>query len=209
MYVPAHFTETDPQAVAALIRDFPLAVVVGLTAGGLVANHLPLLMPEPDRLVGHVARNNAIHRDLAQDQEVLVIFRGEDAYVSPNLYPAKALHHRAVPTWNYQAVHIRGTIRFDHGDKAKRAAVGRLTRDRETRQNGDAAWKMADAPRDYMEEMLGAIVAFDIAVTEVIAKSKLSQNRDDADHAAVRAAMTDGGKATLAARMQARRPDRK
>lgn len=201
MYLPDHFVESDPAEVAALIRDFPLAVVVAMTPEGLVANHLPLLMPAPDRLVGHVAAANSMHRDLSDGAEVLAIFRGEDGYVSPNLYPSKAAHHRAVPTWNYQAVHLRGKIRFHRDDKARRAAVGRLTKAQETRANGADAWKMADAPEDYMATMLDSIVAFEIAVTGVLAKSKLNQNRDAADRAAVAGAMARDGRATLARRM--------
>lgn len=183
MYVPAHFAETDAAEIAALLDAFPLACVVAQTGSGLVANHLPLLAGAAGTLIGHCALANPMHREIADGQEVLAIFRGDDAYVSPNFYPGKAEHHRHVPTWNYQVVHVHGTITFQHDDKAKRAAVGLLTRHHERRLDGADAWRMADAPADYMERMLAAIVAFRIDVVRTLAKSKLSQNRDARDHA--------------------------
>ena len=145
------------------MRTAPLACIVAQTDAGLIANHLPLLTGADGALVGHVALANDMHRLVADGQEVLVIFRGEDGYVSPNFYPSKAEHHRHVPTWNYQVVHVYGDIRFQHDERAKRAAVGLLTRDHERRVNGDRAWRMADAPADYMTQMLAGIVAFRIA----------------------------------------------
>ena len=117
---------------------------------------------------------------------MLAVFRGADAYISPNTYPSKADHHRHVPTWNYQAVHIHGTISFQHDSHSKRAAVALLTRLHERRQNGPAAWKMADAPADYIDGMLKAIVGFAIPIDRLEGKRKLSQNRSPADIAGVR-----------------------
>jgi len=198
MYLPPHFQETDPSEIAGLIDSFPLAALVAQTQGGLVANHLPLLRAPDGGLIGHVARANDIHRLLDDGQEVMAIFRGEEAYVTPNAYPSKAEHHRAVPTWNYQVVHVMGTIAFRHDDHAKRAAVALLTRDHERRVNGPAAWKMADAPSDYIAGMLEQIVAFRITPTRTIAKSKLSQNRTEADRAGVIENLTTRGESGLA-----------
>ena len=202
MYLPAHFEETDAAEVAALMAAFPLACLVAETAEGLVANHLPLLVGPDGALVGHVALANDLHRLVAEGQEVMAVFRGEEAYVSPNLYPSKAAHHRHVPTWNYQAVHVHGPIAFRHDEKAKRAAVGLLTREHERRLNGDAAWRMADAPADYLTGMLANIVAFRIEVRRVIAKAKLSQNRDPADFAGVVDSLEARGREAMAARMR-------
>jgi len=202
MYLPAHFEETDAAEVAALMAAFPLACLVAATPGGLVANHLPLLVGSDGALVGHVALANDLHRLVAEGQEVMAVFRGEEAYVSPNLYPSKAEHHRHVPTWNYQAVHVHGPIAFRHDEKAKRAAVGLLTREHERRLNGDAAWRMADAPADYMAGMLANIVAFRIEVRRVIAKAKLSQNREPADFAGVVDSLKARGRDGMVARMR-------
>ena len=202
MYLPAHFEETDAAEVAALMAAFPLACLVAETPEGLVANHLPLLVGPDGALIGHVALANDLHRLVAEGQEVMAVFRGEEAYVSPNLYPSKAVHHRHVPTWNYQAVHVHGPIAFRHDEKAKRAAVGLLTREHERRLNGDAAWRMADAPADYLTGMLANIVAFRIEVRRVIAKAKLSQNREPADFAGVVESLEARGRDGMAARMR-------
>lgn len=201
MYVPEHFRETDRGEIAEVMAGAPLACVVAQTEAGLIANHLPLLVATDGALIGHVALANDMHRVVAEGQEVLAIFRGEDGYVSPNYYPGKAEHQRAVPTWNYQVVHVHGAIRFQHDEKAKRAAVGLLTRLHERRVNGDAGWRMADAPADYMTGMLAAIVAFRIEVSRVLAKSKLSQNRDARDLAGAVEGVRASGNATLAERM--------
>ena len=202
MYLPEHFRETDPAEVAGLIAAFPLAAIVAQTEQGLVANHIPVMAEGDAALIGHVALANDMHRIIPDGTEVLAIFRGQDAYVSPNLYPSKALHHRHVPTWNYQVVHVAGRISFQHDDKTKRAIVGRLTRDHERAMNGDAAWRMADAPSDYMAGMLAAIVAFRIDITGIIAKAKLSQNREAADHAGVVDSVTARGLEVMATRMR-------
>jgi transcriptional regulator len=202
MYLPPHFEEPSRDEIAALIRDFPLAVVAASTPEGLIANHLPLFPEGEDALVGHVAEKNDMHRLLAEGQEVLAIFRGEEGYVSPNLYPSKAVHHRHVPTWNYQVVHVHGAIAFQHDEKAKRAAVGRLTRVHETRMNGAAAWRMADAPADFMTAMLDGIVAFRIAISRIVAKSKLSQNREPADFGSVAGSFEARGLDGIAGRMR-------
>ncbi|MGV3574538.1 MAG: FMN-binding negative transcriptional regulator [Devosia sp.] len=203
MYLPEHFKEIDPQEIAAVIAAAPLGCVVANTAEGLIANHMPILVDKRGELVGHIALANDMHRLIAEGQEVLVIFRGVDGYVSPNFYPSKAEHHKQVPTWNYQVVHVHGTISFQHDESSKRAAVGLLTREHERRINGAKAWRMADAPADYMTDMLGKIVAFRIAVTRTIAKSKLSQNKDMRDFDGAVDGLKSSGQDALATRMAA------
>lgn len=205
MYIPAHFQEISRDEVARILEAAPLACIVAQTAEGLIANHIPLLSAPDGTLIGHVALANDMHRLIGEDQEVLAVFRGEDGYVSPNFYPSKPEHHRHVPTWNYQAVHVHGRIRFQHDDHAKRAAVGLLTRLHERRLHGAAAWRMADAPTDYMEGMLAAIVAFRIGVTRVLAKSKLSQNREERDYLGAIEGLQASGEAGLAGAMERRR----
>ena len=204
MYLPEHFKEIGEAEIASVIRAAPLACIVAHTEAGLIANHLPLLMASDGALVGHVALANDMHRLIADGQEVLAIFRGEDGYVSPNFYPSKADHHRHVPTWNYQVVHVYGEITFQHDERAKRAAVGLLTRDHERRLNGDKAWRMADAPADFIVQMLAGIVAFRIAVRRVLAKSKLSQNREARDYQGVVEGLRASGNDALAERMALR-----
>ncbi|MFO1140552.1 MAG: FMN-binding negative transcriptional regulator [Paracoccus sp. (in: a-proteobacteria)] len=206
MYVPPHFQEVSPGEIAAIIAAAPLACIVAQTAQGLIANHIPLLSAPDGGLIGHVALANDMHRLIADGQEVMAIFRGEDGYVSPNFYPSKPEHHRHVPTWNYQVVHAQGTISFQHDDHAKRAAVGLLTRIHERRVNGDQAWRMADAPADYMQQKLAGIVAFRITVAGWQAKSKLSQNRDARDYLGAVEGLRASGQNALAERMEMRLP---
>lgn len=206
MYIPPHFLETDPAQIRGLIEATPLACLVAQTDEGLVANHIPLLSGPDGTLIGHVALANDLHRLLPDGHGVLAVFRGEDGYISPNSYPSKALHHRHVPTWNYRVAHVQGTISFQHDDHSKRAAVGLLTRLHERRLNGAQAWRMADAPADYMQAMLAGIVAFRIRVTRVLAKSKLSQNRDEADYRGAVEGLRTAGNTGLAQLMDTRRP---
>ncbi len=201
MYVPEHFREVAPSEIAHVIAAAPLACIVANTADGLVANHIPVLVAADGALIGHVALANDIHRTVGEGQEVLAIFRPADAYVSPNFYPSKAEHHRHVPTWNYQAVHVTGAISFQHEERAKRAVVGLLTREHERRLNAERAWRMADAPADFMTDMLAGIVAFRIEVQRVIAKSKLSQNREARDYQGVIDGLTRNENRSLAESM--------
>lgn len=202
MYLPDHFKEVDTAAIAALIAEAPLGCIVAQTDQGLIANHIPLLMDKSGDLIGHVALANDMHRLIPDGQEVLTIFRGVDGYISPNYYPSKQEHHRHVPTWNYQIVHVHGAITFQHDERSKRAAVGLLTRDQERHYNGEHAWRMADAPADYMADMLTKIVAFRIVVSRVLAKSKLSQNRTEPDFEGAVTGVSASGRPALAERMK-------
>ena len=202
MYVPDHFQEKDLDAVHQIVSTAPLCALVAQTPSGLVANHLPVLL-DGKRLIGHIARANDLHRVLDDDSPVLAIFQAGDAYISPNWYPSKADHHRHVPTWNYRVAHLHGRIRFFHEESAGRAVVARLTRTHEEATHGDAAWRMSDAPPDFIDGMLKEIVAFEITVTRVQAKAKLSQNRAPEDYRGVVRALDDRGEHGLAADMRA------
>lgn len=203
---PPHFEEADPAAIAEIIDDSPLSCLVAQTTAGLIANHLPILRAPSGALIGHVALANQMHDLIPETQEVLVIFRRDDAYVSPNFYPSKQDHHRHVPTWNYEVVHVYGTMTFQHDEPAKRAAVGLLTRTHERRLNGEKAWRMADAPPDYMTQMLAAIVAFKLTPTRILGKSKLSQNREARDYQGAVEGLRRTDHSALADRMAARAP---
>ncbi len=205
MYIPAHFHETDPSAIGAMIAAHPLAQVVAHTAQGLVANPLPLLAVDETTLVGHVALANDMHNVVRSGSDVLIIFQGNNAYISPNWYPSKSIDHAVVPTWNYETVHIHGRISFQHDNKSKIDAVGRLTKTHEQATNGAQAWKMADAPPDYLAKMLDGIVAIQIDITRTFAKPKLSQNKSADDINGVADALHQRGDKDIAAAI--RQPD--
>ena len=166
--------------VLKLINSAPLVTLVAHTSAGLRADHIPLLMVK-DRLIGHVALANDLHEILDLNHDVLAVFSGENAYISPNWYPSKTDTHEVVPTWNYGVVHLHGRITFYHDHKSKLVVVGQLTKVFETRTNGNVAWRMSDMPADFMEQKLHGIVTFEIQPTRILGKSKLSQNKSDAD----------------------------
>ena len=184
MYQPAHFVEQDPEALLALMQAAPLATLV---RGGaeLAADFLPLEVARVGdgwRLSGHVARANPLWRE-ADGQPVLVVFQGPQAYVSPSWYPAKAQHHKVVPTWNYTMVQAHGRLRAIDDPAWVHAFVTRLTE----RHEGDRSmpWHVTDAPADYIDAMQRAIVGIEIAVTRLEGKFKLSQNRSAEDRTGV------------------------
>jgi transcriptional regulator len=180
MYVPAHFAVQDQEALYQLINEHPLGVLVTNGAGGLDANHIPFeLAPnegEHGVLRAHVARNNSVWNDVQNGADVMVVFRAEDAYVTPNWFPSKHEFHKQVPTWNYRVVHAHGKITIQDNEKFVRGMVARLTRVHEASQ--PVPWKMTDAPKDYIDMMLKAIVGIEIEITRLDGKFKLSQNRE-------------------------------
>lgn len=202
MYLPAEFAETDPELIRDVIAQFPLATVVAQTAEGLTANHIPLIMTAPDRIIGHIAIANRLHEWVSPTQDIIAIFQGAQAYISPNWYPSKAESHSQVPTWNYEVVHVHGRMTFQHDEKSKIAAVGRLTKIFETQTNGADAWRMSDAPADFMKSKLAGIVAFEIAVTRIVAKSKLNQNKSRQDIENVSENLLSQGAVRMSERMK-------
>jgi transcriptional regulator len=191
MYQPAHFNQADGAAVAALIAAHPLATLVTAQDGGLTADHIPLLFDAQRGLhgflVGHVARANPIWRT-ASGQAALAIFQGPQAYVSPSWYPSKAANAKVVPTWNYAVVHAHGQLRAIDDSVWLHAFVTRLTHSRESARAHP--WAVTDAPPDYIDQMVNAIVGVEIELTRVEAKWKLSQNRNTADRLGVVAGLT-------------------
>lgn len=201
MHIPEIFSENDAGEIQRLIEAHPLALVTYATSGGVYAQHVPLIFDGQHRLIGHFAANNEICSQLQSGAQVLAVFSGQDSYVSPNWYPTKQQHHRHVPTWNYQAVHIRGSINFLAEPKAALGVVGKLTKHFEHQSNGSKACKMADAPREFIDELLAQITPFEILVDEVEAKSKLSQNRDLEDFDSVADELERRGQREFGARM--------
>lgn len=191
MYCPAAFRQDDLPSLHAQIQASGLAIVTSSGAQGLQASHLPLLLA-PDEgelgtLYGHFARANPHWRDLASGGEAMVLFSGADAYVHPGWYPAKAEHGKVVPTWNYIAVHAWGQAEvFDEPERLLEL-VSRLSERHE--QGRPQPWAVSDAPRDYIDAMLRAIVGFALPIRRLEGKWKLSQNRSKADQAAVRASL--------------------
>ncbi|GAB7538677.1 FMN-binding negative transcriptional regulator [Burkholderia sp. 3C] len=183
MYLPAHFTEARPDALHALIAAHPFGTLVTHGDGGLDANHLPFELDPAGGTLGvlhaHVARANPVWQQVANGAPVLAIFRAMDAYISPNWYPSKHEAHRQVPTWNYAVVHAHGRITVRDDERYVRGVVAKLTRRHEATQ--PVPWKMGDAPADFVDTLMKAIVGIEIEITRLEGKSKLSQNKDARD----------------------------
>ena len=183
MYLPGHFAQEDPAALQALMREFPLATLVHAGAGRLSADPVPLVYDAAtNSLRGHVARANPLWREAA-GQPVLALFHGPQTYVSPSWYASKALHQKVVPTWNYAVVQAHGRLEAIDDAGWLRELVGSLTESQEAAQA--APWRVEDAPADFVQQMLRAIVGIQIAVDRLQGKWKMSQNRDAADRAGV------------------------
>jgi transcriptional regulator len=183
MYIPKHFAETDVSVLHALIKSHPLATWVTQAEGELVANHIPFLLDpaqgELGTLVGHVARANPVWQTFPKTVNSLLVFQGAEAYITPSWYPSKQAHGKAVPTWNYAVVHAHGMPRIVEDRDWLLQHVSHLTNTHEANQ--PLPWKVADAPQDYIERMLEAIVGIEIPIAKLIGKWKVSQNRPEAD----------------------------
>ncbi|MBV6825354.1 FMN-binding negative transcriptional regulator [Pseudomonas sp. PD9R] len=188
MYLPKAFAIDDLQELQQQILGTRLAMIVTHGEQGLQASHLPLLLNAAEgpngTLYGHFAKANPQWQELQNGAEALVIFAGADAYVSPGFYPSKAEHGKVVPTWNYVAVHAYGTAEVFTDAERLLKLVSALT-DRHEAARAQP-WKVADAPADYIDGMLKAIVGFALPIQRLEGKRKLSQNRNTVDIAGVR-----------------------
>ena len=198
-YVPGHFRVEDAATLERFVAENGFATLVSTGPEGLWTSHVPLLIGRGSdgrlRLEGHMARANAHWESLESAAEVLAIFGGPHAYVSPSWYA----HHPSVPTWNYAVVHARGKARLVEPE-ALPALLARLTRKYE--EGRPAPWRIEDLPADFTPRLLAAIVGFEIAVERLEGKFKLSQNRRPADLEGVIAALEREGQGALAALMR-------
>jgi transcriptional regulator len=185
VYVPHHFRLDDPAQILAIVASAGSADLVTVGRDGVpVATLLPVIwQPERERLVAHMARANPHWRLIDGDAPALAIVNAAQAYVSPAWYASKAEHGRVVPTWNYSAVHLTGSIRVHDDVEWVRDAVTLLTGVHESARQ--PSWAVTDAPERYLRGQLRGIVGIEMTVTGVEAKAKLSQNRSEADRAGV------------------------
>ena len=195
MYTPGHFAVEDIATLHALIIAQPLATLVTHSAAGLNANHIPLQLDasagEYGVLRGHIARANRLWQEPGQDAQALAIFQGENAYISPSWYPSKQATSKGVPTWNYISVHAAGPLRFIEDSTWLRTHLDTLTNHHEDAM--PEPWRMADAPEDYIDKLLSAIVGLEMPIQRLEGKWKLSQNRSAEDQAGVVNALRSQG----------------
>lgn len=207
MYLPPHFAVTDPAELQRIVRDHPLGTLVTQFDGALDADHVPFEYdPAPADgapcgvLTAHVARNNPVWQRCGAGAPVMVVFRGAEAFVSPSWYPSKHESHRQVPTWNYEVVHAHGMLMVRDDERFVRGLVARLTREHEA---GEARpWKMGDSAPEFIDTLLRNIVGIQVAVSSLVGKSKLSQNKEARDRLGAAQTLDERGHAELAAQMR-------
>ncbi|MCK9634782.1 MAG: FMN-binding negative transcriptional regulator [Methylobacter tundripaludum] len=201
MYIPSQFEQPDIEVMHELIRNRPLATLVTLGANGINANHIPLhLEPAPEPfgvLRGHIARANPLWHDLASDVEMLAIFHGPDAYISPSWYATKQEAGKVVPTWNYAVVHAYGTLRIIDDAVWVRAQLEALTQQQEAAF--PEPWAVSDAPEDFTGKLIEAVVGIEMVITRLIGKWKVSQNQPPQNRRSVVQGLNAGGQSEAAA----------
>ena len=183
MYVPALFKEDRVPVLHEAIRKYGFGTLVTLSEQEMEASHLPMLLdPEPapfGTLLGHLARANPQWQRVKPGLEALAIFLGPNTYVTPSWYPTKQQTGKVVPTWNYLAIHVYGSISFFEDAAELRDHVSKMTGMHETPRA--APWAVSDAPADFVDQMVRAIVGFRLTITRLEGKWKMSQNRPRQD----------------------------
>ena len=189
IYLPPAFAESNPEALHELIEASGFATLISPDADDPMITHLPLLLDRArgaaGTLIGHVARGNPHWRKLMEQPQVLAVFHGPHTYVSPSWYGV----HPSVPTWNYAVVHVRGRARMIEDPAALEALVRRLVATFENPRL--VPWRM-ELPEDYQRGMIGGIVGFEIEISQLNGKFKLSQNRTREDRVRVINALEAG-----------------
>ena len=184
MYIPNSFRETDPAVMLDFISAHPFgALITTSPSAGLFATHLPFLTDRARGahgvLQGHIARANPHHDFPDTAADAMVIFTGPDAYITPTWYPAKQEHGKVVPTWNYVAVHVYGTLRFIDDRDFLMRHLDTLTDQHESSQ--PHPWAMHDAPQDFLEALARGTIGVELEITRLEGKWKMSQNRSHGD----------------------------
>lgn len=178
MYVSKHHAQSDLVEAQALIEAYPLGAWVAPSGEGLVANHVPFLLDRSrgkfGTLLGHVSRANPVWRQLAGSEQSVVMFQGPQSYITPGWYPSKQEHGKVVPTWNYAVAHAHGVARSIDDEGWLRDMLVRLTAAHESSQ--PLPWKLTDAPADFIDKLLRAVVGIEIPIERLVGKLKASQD---------------------------------
>lgn len=205
MYLPKHFSEHRIEVLHKLILENPFGTLVTQGQSGLDANHLPFEL-EPDfgklgMLSAHVSNKNPILTETSNLDEVLVIFKAGDAYISPTWLPSKKETQRQVPTWNYMIVHAKGRLKFHDNETRTRKLVAKLTKRHEASM--DSPWRMSDAPGEYISKLLKQISSIEIEITSLFGKFKLNQDDGARDMSAAGKKLIDQGEQAIGSAMLA------
>lgn len=194
MYAVEHFEQKSVPVMRSYLAANPFAALVVNTAEGLSVDHIPLDFDTGSsprgRLLGHIARSNPLWRKF-ESGPALAIFSGHQAYISPDWYASKATDPRVVPTWNYAAVHVSGTLRFFHDADRIQELLERLTEKFESSRS--TPWRVSDAPAEFTARLVGAVVGIELEIDDMVGKWKLSQNRPPKDRDGVMAGLRREG----------------
>lgn len=200
MYVPPHNREKRISVIHEAIESIRFGVLVTVGPDGPIATHVPMFvdpLPEPrGTIYGHIARANDQWKKTNPDISALATFVGPQAYISPSFYETKRLTGKVVPTWQYLAVQARGTIEFVHDRDRLHAIVRKSTQIQEVRS--EHPWAIEDAPLEYIDTMLKAIVGFQFEIAELDGAWKFSQNKNEADLHGVIEGLEERGDAAVA-----------
>ncbi len=180
MHVPKAFQQDDPVALHELMEKYPLASLITYSATGIEVNHIPFFLNKSKgklSLQGHIAKANPLWKLIKDKSQVLLVFHGPNCYISPNYYPTKKEQGKVVPTWNYVAVHVKGLLSYRFDTEFKLDMLNNLTIQHE--QNQEKPWSITDAPMQYIQRMLAAIVGLEIEILSITGKWKVSQNQPE------------------------------
>lgn len=196
MYLPSHFKESDPQQLHDYIRRYGFGLLIVADEQGIEANHVPFYLNRAEdgslgTLECHVARKNPVWQRVEQAASVLVVFQGPDAYVSPSWYATKAETGRVVPTWNYLAVHAEGVAKPVQDPAWLKQHLSRLTDQQESGRPDP--WAVSDAPADFTDQLMQAIVGIEIRIETLTGKRKASQNQPERNREGVRKGLAEAG----------------
>jgi transcriptional regulator len=188
MYLPSQFEETRIDVLHQLVQRHPLGLLITHDGQDIEANAIPFLLDagpagRPGTLLAHVARANPVWKEARHDADSLVVFQGPQAYISPGWYPSKAVTGQEVPTWNYVMVQARGRLRVRDDPQWVLNLITRLSERHEAGR--PMPWAVGDAPPDFIDKLLGAIVGIEIELASITGKWKVSQNKKAVDRAGV------------------------
>ncbi|SMN01727.1 Transcriptional regulator [uncultured Candidatus Thioglobus sp.] len=208
MHIPSKFKVTNLDTLYHFIRDNPLGTLVSSIENDIDAIHIPFYLDTTDlrkvKLQGHIAKVNPLNKKGNDDNKVLVIFHGPNAYISPNFYPSKKETEKVVPTWNYSVVHAKGKISFNYESNWIAKHLEKLTSSQESASQS-TPWSISDAPKEYINKLVNAVVGLEIEIEDIVGNFKLSQNKSTNDYDGVVKGLGDssnGLESMVSAQMQ-------